>query len=212
MRHQLEALRPTLTVLLASLCVACGGGDAGPAGDPAPRYALDWQGTALHAWQLQAGPAGHALAVMDASGVLLNAQMYADDAGQLQCALAMASTGFGDAQTLGDGDSALTLTLDVTRWDLGLGRFDTDLPLLAIVHHGQRAVFRLGGFNAMPGTATLAWQRASGWSWQLNGVPQTALPVLSADTGAPSLQLSIDGCSEAMQQTLHVDGVQLMLR
>jgi hypothetical protein len=212
-RRLVQRLLPGLCVGLIAACSGGGGGgQAAITAEPAPRYALSWQGQALGAWQLQAEPPEQAQAIVQGAALQLNARMALDAAGQAHCALAAAGIGFGDAQTLADGDSALSLTLNASRWDLGLGRFDTDLPQLAVVHHGERALFHLAGFQTMPGTAVLQWQRDSGWRWQLDGVSQTVQPELSPDSGLPGVRLSIDGCSEAMQQTVRIDSVQLSVR
>ena len=192
---------------------ACGGGGGAAPADDAPRYRSAWDFSSAAGWTLVAEPPGQARAVIDAGALALEARVHLDPAtDEWQCALAAASADFGDAQTRADADSALDLTLSVSRWDLGLGPFDTHLPVLEVVHHGLRTDLPVGGFTSMPGTMVLSWRRGAGWAMTLGTVTTPMTPPARSDAGPPSLRLWTDGCSEGLSQSLQVDAIEVSAR
>lgn len=217
----MSSLRIEAWLVMGCLALtACGGTGSGPEGagtaaasaatQGSSRYSVQWRFDADPGWQLQAESVEHARAALEQGLLALESAFYTDSAGVAQCPVAAASVTFGDATSRADRDASLRVRLDVRRWDTGQGRFMSHLPTLEVLHHGLRSSLPVGGFSVMPGTVTFRWQRGSGWTAAYDGqAARTVTPVELSDTGGPALKLWIDGCAEAMSQSLRVERVQV---
>ncbi|MCA6216200.1 hypothetical protein KGA65_06575 [Ideonella sp. B7] len=167
------------------------------------------QPQAGRAWRFTAKPAAATKAGVLQAQLALDAQLYEPTPGHPACPLAAAELPLTDARWRQGRFQRLLIELDVSRWALGLGRFDDDVPRLELVYRGQRHQLGLSGFKKMPGTVQVSWTAADGLQARYDGVASGRRSRSTADAGAPSLRLWIDGCSEAGAQSLRIDRLTL---
>lgn len=160
-------------------------------------------------WHFTARPAAAAKAGVLQAQLALDAQAYEPTPGHPACPLAAAELPLSDPRWRQGRFQRLLIELDVSRWALGLGRFDDDVPRLELVYRGQRHQLGLSGFKKMPGTVQLTWTEADGLQARYDGVASGRRSQRTADAAAPSLRLWIDGCSESGAQSLRIDRVRL---
>lgn len=205
-----------------------GGGSSGDAASPAPAdespgpappppapawvQVQRWDFNSAEDWQFQAEPSNAASVQVQDGGLQLQAALYFDANQQVLCPLAAAQVLLTDARITGGSLSELVLDLDVSRWNLGLGRFDNDVPRLELVIGGQRHQLRVAGFAAMPGKLKATWTPDAGFSFSIDGVANLQGASTSADAGPPLVRLWIDGCSQGMSQALTVDALTVSVR
>jgi hypothetical protein len=192
-------------MVLAAGVAACGDhGGTNLAANPPVEALSQWtfaDPTSASAWQLEADP-GASAAVAQGELALRSAMLQVD--GQARCPVAAAVVPLTDAKILNGSLTQLDIELQVTRWDLGLGRFDTDVPRLELTLKGQRYRIGVEGFKKMPGTVRFQWTSPSGLTSQYDGVTSTRGAEVTPDSGPPRLRLWIDGCSQGMSQALAI--------
>lgn len=225
-------IQPALRALVAAAMLALaacsgGGGDssspapAAPSGEspspppPAPPALVQvhhWDFNAAESWQFQAEPSAYAAVLIQDGSLQLQASLYLDANQQVLCPLAAAQVLLTDPGIIAGGLGELVIDMDVSRWNLGLGRFDSDLPRLELVIGGHRHLLRVAGFAAMPGKIKAVWTPDAGLSFSIDGVPNLQGASVTADAGPPMLRLWIDGCSQGMSQSLAVDALTVSVR
>ncbi len=192
-----------------ALCAEAATAGAAPAGlKPLGQWDFA-QAQAGRAWRFTAQPAAAAKAGVLQAQLALDAQLYEPTPGHPACPLAAAELPLTDARWRQGQFQRVLIELDVSRWALGLGRFDDDVPRLELVYRGQRHQLGLSGFKKMPGTVRVEWSVASGLVASYDGVQSARPSKVIPDAGAPLLRLWIDGCSEGMSQSLRVDRITL---
>jgi hypothetical protein len=207
---------------LAWVLAGCSGGGGSadtPAEPPAPpnppalKQVRDWNFDSASNWLLSAEPGGHAQAVVQSGRLAMLAQAYFSELdGSLQCPLVAAEVSLDLAPINTTALAELVIELQVTRWDLGLGQPDSNLPRLELVFGGHRQTIGVSGFKSMPGQARFRWAPAVGLQAAYDGVPSAGSAQVVPDTRAPMLRLWIDGCSQGLSQTLEIDRLVVLAR
>ncbi len=199
------AVPPSVFAALAAAVALLQPVSAAQTDPPAPRWTQRWVfSQAAAGWSLQAAGPGADAAWADGA-LRLAAALQTGPQGQVSCPVAEARTAFGDAITRQGGDRWLRLTLQVRRWDLGLGHLDDHVPLLEVVHHGERTVLGVAGFTRMPDQVELRWDAGRGWRAVYGGQERALQPrSVRPDRAAPGLRLWTDGCSQGMRQALEL--------
>ncbi|GAA0762978.1 hypothetical protein LRH25_25740 [Ideonella azotifigens] len=213
---------------LAMAVSACGGGGGGsdgssstPAGSGGSgssgnsgglTVAQQWDFSSADGWQLTAEPASAASTTLGNGLLKMAAALYITDpvTGSVACPKAAAEVALTESHLSAGSYERLAIDLKVSRWDLGLGQFDTDVPRLELVYRGQRYTWNVVGFNAMPGTLHLEGGPSLAWTASYNGVAAlSGAPTVSADTSAPLLRVWLDGCSQGMSQSVELTSLAI---
>jgi hypothetical protein len=171
---------------------------------------LAWEFDSAADWQLQATPADLASASLAGGALLLDARGEISEAG-VRCGEVAASVSFGDTRLRAGRYTSLSVQLSVQAWDLGLGLFDTNRPVLSLAYAGEQVSFAVSGFARMPALARIDWGHPA--TLQLDGVTvASAMPVAAPAGTPPRLSLQANGCSEGLSQRLLIDRISLAAR
>lgn len=171
---------------------------------------LAWEFDSAADWQLQATPADLASAGLTGGALLLAARGEISEAG-VRCGEVAASVSFGDTRLRAGRYTSLSVQLAVQAWDLGLGRFDTNRPVLSLAYAGEQVSFAVSGFARMPALARIDWGHPA--TLQLDGVTvASAMPAAAPAGTPPRLSLQANGCSEGLSQRLLIDRISLAAR